>query len=354
MGDQNLNLPVTLSLSSTQNGSETTNNPVEVVGVDAGSDTGEKSEPKVLSSDSVRVKRARGRPRKCEVDGNKSSLMSVSVSETSESTIQPFGSEVKRGRGRPRGSGKLQILASMGGCVAETAGGSMTPYVLTVNPGEDVVGKIFTFFQKGPRGAVCILSAAGSVSTVILRQPGVSGGSLRYEGHFQILSLSGSCTFTSGAAGGAERKIGMLSVSLAKPDGVVFGGGVESSLIAATPIQLILATFKQNISNQIKRKYSSPTSTTAPNMVTNQDSSSDNNLKVPRLTVEGEPSCLRATATKNTNGVAERDDNVKGERTTNGVSESENITNVQSDSVGDGVIDLESQTLEHVDANSVP
>lgn len=116
MGDQNLNLPVTLSLSSTQNGSETTNNPVEVVGVDAGSDTGEKSEPKVLSSDSVRVKRARGRPRKCEVDGNKSSLMSasVSVSETSESTIQPFGSEVKRGRGRPRGSGKLQILASMG------------------------------------------------------------------------------------------------------------------------------------------------------------------------------------------------------------------------------------------------
>ncbi|XP_058759371.1 AT-hook motif nuclear-localized protein 9-like [Vicia villosa] len=348
MGDQNLNLPVTISLSSTQNGSETTNNANntvvrEVIEIDAGSDTGEKSEPKSIGSD-TRVKRPRGRPRKYQVGENKSPMMSVLGSGSSELAIQPFGSEVKRGRGRPRGSGKLQILASIGGCVAETAGGSMTPHVLTVNPGEDVVGKIFTFFHKCPRGAVCILSAAGCVSTVILRQTG--GGSLRYEGHFQILSLTGSCTFTSGGAGGAERKIGTLSVSLAKSDGTVFGGGVESSLIAATPIQLILATFKQNISNQIKRKYSSPTSTTVPNMVTNQDSSSDNNLKVPRLTLEGEPSCLRATATKKTNDVtvAVADDKVKGETTTNG----------QSDSVGDGVIDLDSQTMEPVNANSVP
>lgn len=59
----------------------------------------------------------------------------------------------------------------------------------------------------------------------------------KIQGHFQILSLSGSCTFTSGGAGGAERKFGM-SVSLAKSDGTVFGGGVESSLIAATPIQV--------------------------------------------------------------------------------------------------------------------
>jgi len=58
------------------------------------------------------------------------------------------------------------------------------------------------------------------------------------QGHFEILSLSGSCTFTSGAAGGAQRKVGMLSVSLAKPNGEVFGGGVENTLIAATPTQV--------------------------------------------------------------------------------------------------------------------
>lgn len=120
MGDQNLNLPLTISLSSTHNGSKTTNNANntivrEVIEIDAGSDTGEKSEPKSIGSD-IRVKRPRGRPRKYQVGENKSPMTSVSVlgSGSSELAIQPFGSEVKRGRGRPRGSGKLQILASIG------------------------------------------------------------------------------------------------------------------------------------------------------------------------------------------------------------------------------------------------
>jgi len=36
------------------------------------------------------------------------------------------------------------------------------------------------FSQQGPR-AVCILSANGSVSTVTLRQPSTSGGTVTYE-----------------------------------------------------------------------------------------------------------------------------------------------------------------------------
>ncbi|XLU47337.1 hypothetical protein S245_042151, partial [Arachis hypogaea] len=88
-------------------------------------------------------------------------------------------------------------------------------------------------FPKRPSCYVCILSATGSVSSVVIRQP---GGLLRYEGRFEILSLSGSCTYTNGT-GNAYRKDGMLSVSLAKPDGRVFGGGIENSLIAAAPIQ---------------------------------------------------------------------------------------------------------------------
>jgi len=48
-----------------------------------------------------------------------------------------------------------------------------------------------------------------------------------------------------------------------------------------------LAACKKNIS---KRKYAS-TSSTAPNMVTNQEDIRDNNLKGPKLTIEGEPSC---------------------------------------------------------------
>jgi len=111
MEDQNLNLPYTLSPSSTQNESETTNNAAnvtEVVGNDAGSDTGAKS--KFGGSESAPVKRGRGRPRKYEVGGNPLSPMTP----TPGLAIQPYGSEEKRGRGRPRGSGKLQILASIG------------------------------------------------------------------------------------------------------------------------------------------------------------------------------------------------------------------------------------------------
>ena len=46
---------------------------------------------------------------------------------------------------------------------------------------QDVVGKIFAFYQKGPSSAVCILSATGTISSVTLRQPGVSDGFLTYE-----------------------------------------------------------------------------------------------------------------------------------------------------------------------------
>lgn len=58
------------------------------------------------------------------------------------------------------------------------------------------------------------------------------------QGRFEILSLSGSYTF--GEMGGVHRKNGMLSVSLAEPDGRVFGGGIAGALIAAGPTQVSL------------------------------------------------------------------------------------------------------------------
>ncbi|KAI8003509.1 AT-hook motif nuclear-localized protein 9 [Camellia lanceoleosa] len=47
-----------------------------------------------------------------------------------------------------------------------------------------------------------------------------------------------------------------LSVSLAKPDGTVFGGTVAGSLIAARPVQLIIASFKQIIKKQLLKRHS--------------------------------------------------------------------------------------------------
>lgn len=45
---------------------------------------------------------------------------------------------------------------------------------------QDVTMKVISFSQQGPR-AICILSANGVISSVTLRQPDSSGGTLTYE-----------------------------------------------------------------------------------------------------------------------------------------------------------------------------
>nr|GEV37906.1 hypothetical protein [Tanacetum cinerariifolium] len=70
-------------------------------------------------------------------------------------------------------------------------GANFTPHMITVNAGEDVNMKIISFAQQGSR-AICILTAIGTISNVTLHQPNSCGGTLTYEGHFDILSLSGS------------------------------------------------------------------------------------------------------------------------------------------------------------------
>ncbi|KAJ1264722.1 hypothetical protein BS78_08G022600 [Paspalum vaginatum] len=156
-----------------------------------------------------------------------------------------------RRRGRPRGSGRRQILATLGEWYALTAGGSFTPHVIIVGTGEDVAARIMSFSQKGPR-SVCILSANGTISNVTLRQPDASGSSFTYEGRFEILQLMGS--FTMAEEG--RRRTGGLSVSLAGPDGRVVGGVVAGMLRAASPIQVIVGSFLPNSLKQHQRRMS--------------------------------------------------------------------------------------------------
>ncbi|KAJ6344174.1 hypothetical protein OIU76_005823 [Salix suchowensis] len=108
-----------------------------------------------------------------------------------------------------------------------------------------------SFSQLGPR-AICILSANGAVSTVTLRQPGTSGGTVTYEGRFEILCLSGSYLLTN--EGGSRNRSGGLSVSLASPDGRVIGGGIGGVLIAASPVQVIVGSFLWGGGSKTKNK----------------------------------------------------------------------------------------------------
>lgn len=218
----------------------------------------------------------------------------------------PFGSSEKKKRGRPRKYGpdgaSLSPSAAAGGFFPEkmmsaprpasekkhrskigaenlgdwiscTTGGNFIPHVITVEAGQDVTMKIISFSQQGPR-AICIISANGLISNVTLRQPNSSGGTLTYEGRFEILSLSGSFTPTEFSGAGTSRSGGM-SISLASPDGRVVGGMLAGLLIAATPVQVIVGSFLPSNQNEFKTSSKKPKAESIkPHLVSNSQVSS--------------------------------------------------------------------------------
>ncbi|KAL5570030.1 hypothetical protein UlMin_026605 [Ulmus minor] len=189
------------------------------------------------------VKKKRGRPRKYGPDGS----VALALSPMPISSSIPLTGEFsawKRGRGKPvdsiKKSHKYESFENPGDRIAYSVGANFTPHVLTVNAGEDVTMKVMSFSQQGAR-AICILSANGTISNVTLRQPTCSGGTLTYEGRFEILSLSGSFMPTESA--GPKSRSGGMSVSLAGPDGRVLGGGLAGLLVAAGPVQVVVGSF---------------------------------------------------------------------------------------------------------------
>ncbi|XP_054783798.1 AT-hook motif nuclear-localized protein 9-like [Prosopis cineraria] len=189
------------------------------------------------------VKRKRGRPRKYGPDGTVSlalTPLSSSHPGTGQSGSGTVTQSHKRGRGRPPGTGKKQQLASLGELMSGSAGMGFTPHIITIAAGEDIVSRIMAFSQQGST-AVCVLSANGAVSNATLRQPSTLGGSVTYEGRYEILCLSGS--YLLNESGGSRNRTGGLSVSLASPEGKIIGGGVGGMLIAACPVQVIVGSF---------------------------------------------------------------------------------------------------------------
>ncbi|OMO90261.1 hypothetical protein COLO4_19279 [Corchorus olitorius] len=132
-------------------------------------------------------KRGRGRPRKNEGGSNLTTSGGFRPpTALSPPSSMPLG---KRSRGRPKGTGKLQAMASLGGYL-DTAGGNFTPHVLEGFAGEDVVSKITAMCLKGSR-SVCVLTATGAVSRVTIFQTGSSSGTLTYEVLLLSLAIRG-------------------------------------------------------------------------------------------------------------------------------------------------------------------
>ncbi|KAJ9147793.1 hypothetical protein P3X46_029914 [Hevea brasiliensis] len=204
------------------------------------------------------LKKKRGRPRKYGPDGSITMALSpkpISSAAPAPPPVIDFSAEKPR-KIKPVSKAKYE-LENLGEWVACSVGANFTPHILTVNAGEDVTMKIISFSQQGPR-ALCILSANGVISSVTLRQPDSSGGTLTYEGRFEILSLSGS--FMPSESGGTRSRSGGMSVSLASPDGRVVGGGVAGLLVAASPIQVVVGSFLAGNQHEQKPKKQKPDS----------------------------------------------------------------------------------------------
>ncbi|RLN34276.1 AT-hook motif nuclear-localized protein 10-like [Panicum miliaceum] len=220
----------------------------------AGGNGGAPAHPAPAGAGEPVAKKKRGRPRKYGPDGSMSlalvpASMAAAPGSAAPGAPGPFSPEGAKTpntapsaspdgakkRGRPKGSTNKKHVPALG-----SAGAGFTPHVIFIKSGEDVSAKIMSFSQHGTR-AVCILSANGAISNVTLRQSATSGGTVTYEGRFEILSLSGS--FLLSENGGHRSRTGGLSVSLAGPDGRVLGGSVAGLLTAASPVQIVAGSF---------------------------------------------------------------------------------------------------------------
>ncbi|CAL9188175.1 unnamed protein product [Musa hybrid cultivar] len=154
------------------------------------------------------VKRKRRRPRKYGPDGSMALALTpvptaapllpgsggFSHSTEATNTVTSVSADtIKKARGLPKGFGKKLQMLVLGNL--RSAGVWFTPHVITVKTGEDVSSKIMSVSQNGRR-AICVLSANGAISNVTLCRASTSGGSVTYEGQFEILSLSGSFLLT--------------------------------------------------------------------------------------------------------------------------------------------------------------
>ncbi|XP_038725620.1 AT-hook motif nuclear-localized protein 1-like [Tripterygium wilfordii] len=107
-------------------------------------------------------------------------------------------------------------------------------HIITVNPGEDASAKILSFsLQSGE--AICINSAYGVISSVKILPTASTGETITYEGHFEILSLSGSLVPITN--GGEYEQSGGINITFSRPNGHLCGGAVAGVIRAATAVK---------------------------------------------------------------------------------------------------------------------
>lgn len=141
---------------------------------------------------------------------------------------------MRRPRGRPAGSKNKPKPPVI---ITRDSASALRAHVLEVAAGCDVVDSVAGFARRRQVG-VCVLSGAGSVANVCVRQPGAGAGAVTLPGRFEILSLCGS--FLPPPAPPAATG---LTVYLSGGQGQVVGGSVAGPLLASGPVVIVAACF---------------------------------------------------------------------------------------------------------------
>ncbi|KAG2576888.1 AT-hook motif nuclear-localized protein 23-like [Panicum virgatum] len=152
------------------------------------------------------------------------------------------GGEVvaRRPRGRPPGSKNKPKPPVI---ITRESANALRAHILEVATGCDVFEALTAYARRRQRG-VCVLSAAGTVANVTLRQPQssqtgpASPAVATLHGRFEILSLVGSFLPPPAPPGATS-----LAAFLAGGQGQVVGGSVAGALIAAGPVVIVAASF---------------------------------------------------------------------------------------------------------------
>ncbi|XP_022940937.1 AT-hook motif nuclear-localized protein 17-like [Cucurbita moschata] len=145
---------------------------------------------------------------------------------------------VRRPRGRPPGSKNKPKPAAVV-VAARDAEPAMSPYVLEVPGGSDIVEAISRFCRRRNTG-LCVLNAYGTVADVTLRQPSSSPvATVTFHGRFDILSVC--ATFVPHTTSFPIPN--GFTITLAGPQGQIFGGLVAGALIGAGTVFIIAASF---------------------------------------------------------------------------------------------------------------
>ncbi|RLN12962.1 AT-hook motif nuclear-localized protein 18-like [Panicum miliaceum] len=173
---------------------------------------------------------------------------------------------MRRPRGRPAGSKNKPKPPVI---ITRDSASALRAHVLEVAAGCDVVDSVAGFARRRQVG-VCVLSGAGNVANVTIRQPGAGPGAVvNLAGRFEILSLCGSFLPPP-----APPSATGLTVYLSGGQGQIVGGTVAGPLVASGPVVIVAACFGNAAYERLPLEDDEPPHQQTPQGLAGQSSSS--------------------------------------------------------------------------------